>query len=85
MRAPVGGNKHIKSILFKVLSIPTSPAMKTATLFSVLIPSALGSTIYFAGDSTMAKGGGGTSTNGTYKYLYRVAIRADEANTVRMG
>ncbi|KAJ5639116.1 Rhamnogalacturonan acetylesterase RgaE [Penicillium longicatenatum] len=43
--------------------------MKTATLFSVLIPSVLGSTIYFAGDSTMAKGGGGTSTNGWAEYV----------------
>ncbi|KAJ5549475.1 CAZyme family CE12 [Penicillium frequentans] len=43
--------------------------MKTATLFSVLIPSAIGSTIYFAGDSTMAKGGGGTGTNGWAEYV----------------
>lgn len=39
--------------------------MKAAVL-ATLIPSALGATIYFAGDSTMASGGGGSNTNGEY-------------------
>jgi rhamnogalacturonan acetylesterase len=40
--------------------------MKTAALLSALVPSALGATIYLAGDSTMAKRGGGSSTAGMF-------------------
>lgn len=43
--------------------------MKSATLLSALIPSALGATIYLAGDSTMAKGGTGSGTAGMYVLL----------------
>lgn len=38
--------------------------MKSAVLLSALFPSALGATIYMAGDSTMAKNGGGSGTQG---------------------
>lgn len=38
--------------------------MKTTVLLSALVPSALGATIYLAGDSTMAKNGGGSGTQG---------------------
>lgn len=38
--------------------------MKTAALLSALVPSVLGTTIYLAGDSTMAKGGTGSGTAG---------------------
>ncbi|KAE8342638.1 hypothetical protein BDV24DRAFT_162169 [Aspergillus arachidicola] len=43
--------------------------MKTAALLSALIPSALGATLYLAGDSTMAAGGGGQGTNGWGEYV----------------
>ncbi|KAJ6072199.1 hypothetical protein N7499_010213 [Penicillium canescens] len=43
--------------------------MKTAALLSALVPSALGTTIYLAGDSTMAKGGTGSGTAGWGEYV----------------
>ncbi|KAF4770089.1 hypothetical protein N7455_009341 [Penicillium solitum] len=43
--------------------------MKSAILLSALVPSALGTTIYLAGDSTMAKGGTGSSTAGWGEYV----------------
>lgn len=38
--------------------------MKSTLFFSTIIPSALGTTIYLAGDSTMAQGGTGSGTAG---------------------
>ncbi|CAG8267219.1 unnamed protein product [Penicillium salamii] len=43
--------------------------MKSAVLLSALFPSALGATIYMAGDSTMAKNGGGSGTQGWGEYV----------------
>ncbi|CAI7655057.1 unnamed protein product [Penicillium bialowiezense] len=43
--------------------------MKTAVLLSALVPSALGATIYLAGDSTMANNGGGSGTQGWGQYV----------------
>ncbi|KAJ5293596.1 hypothetical protein PENANT_c002G07505 [Penicillium antarcticum] len=43
--------------------------MKTAALLSALVPSVLGTTIYLAGDSTMAKGGTGSGTAGWGEYV----------------
>ena len=40
--------------------------MKSSLLLSSLIPSALGATIYLAGDSTMASGGTGSGTAGMF-------------------
>lgn len=49
---------HTAPVSIKPLSI-----MKSAVLLS-MIPSVLGTTIYLAGDSTMAKGGTGSGTAG---------------------
>ncbi|KAJ5692761.1 hypothetical protein N7462_002184 [Penicillium macrosclerotiorum] len=43
--------------------------MRSTVLLSTLIPSALGTTIYLAGDSTMAKGGTGSGTAGWGEYV----------------
>ncbi|KAJ5965267.1 hypothetical protein N7481_011981 [Penicillium waksmanii] len=43
--------------------------MKSALLLSAIIPSALGTTIYLAGDSTMATGGTGSGTAGWGQYV----------------
>ncbi|RAK80225.1 rhamnogalacturonan acetylesterase RgaE [Aspergillus fijiensis CBS 313.89] len=44
--------------------------MKTAALAPLFfLPSALATTVYLAGDSTMAKNGGGSGTNGWGEYL----------------
>lgn len=51
------------SFSLRIRSIPL--VMKSAILLSAFIPSALGATIYLAGDSTMAKGGTGSGTAGT--------------------
>jgi rhamnogalacturonan acetylesterase len=49
--------------------------MKTTAIISALIPSALGATIYLAGDSTMATGGGGSSTAGMFSpALHRIIL-----------
>ncbi|KAJ5297238.1 uncharacterized protein N7443_008131 [Penicillium atrosanguineum] len=43
--------------------------MKFTVLLAALVPSALGTTIYMAGDSTMAKGGTGSGTAGWGEYV----------------
>ncbi|KAJ5793423.1 Lipase GDSL [Penicillium paradoxum] len=43
--------------------------MRFTVLLSALIPNVLSATIYLAGDSTMAKGGGGSSTAGWGEYV----------------
>lgn len=43
--------------------------MKSIAFLLSLLPSTLGATIYLAGDSTMAAGGGGSGTDGT-PYTY---------------
>lgn len=45
--------------------------MKSIAFFLFLLPSTLGATIYLAGDSTMAAGGGGSGTNGTLPHIHR--------------
>lgn len=51
-------------IKFIRLHFQTSFTMKSALFLSAIIPSALGATIYLAGDSTMATGGTGSGTAG---------------------
>ncbi|KAI9926097.1 hypothetical protein ASPWEDRAFT_169961 [Aspergillus wentii DTO 134E9] len=43
--------------------------MKSLALAASLLPTALGATIYLAGDSTMAKNGGGSNTDGWGEYI----------------
>lgn len=47
-----------KSLIMKSIALLSA--------LSALVPSALGVTIYLAGDSTMAKSGGGSGTAGGY-------------------
>lgn len=47
------------------LTAKNTTTMKTAALAPLFfLPSALATTVYLAGDSTMAKNGGGSGTNG---------------------
>jgi rhamnogalacturonan acetylesterase len=43
-----------------------------SVLLAALTPTALGATIYLAGDSTMAKGGTGSGTAGIYSLLHKI-------------
>lgn len=54
--------------------------MKSALLLSSIIPSALGATIYLAGDSTMAKGGTGSGTAGTLTLLHLCSPKMNISN-----
>jgi hypothetical protein len=56
--------------------------MKTAALLSTLLPSALGATIYLAGDSTMAKGGTGSGTAGLFFFF---SLRKNHTEIPRLG
>jgi len=51
--------------------------MKSTAFFLSLLPSALGATIYLAGDSTMAAAGGGSGTDGTPSPIHTVIFIAN--------
>lgn len=46
------------------------------TLCSVIAPFVHGQTVYLAGDSTMAKGGGGNGTDGERLFIYSILQRS---------
>lgn len=53
--------------------------------FLPLLPSTLGATIYLAGDSTMAPGGGGSGTDGTSTTTLSILNKHRQTDSNRMG